>query len=64
MISLKTCKLMDQEDPLKHFRKNFFNQKDEIYLDGNSDKNRKIDRNQNINFSYIVVLKLILMRYF
>ena len=36
MISLKTCKLMDQEDPLKHFRKNFFNQKDEIYLDGNS----------------------------
>ena len=36
MISLKTHKLMDQEDPLKHFRKNFFNQKDEIYLDGNS----------------------------
>ena len=30
----------------------------------NSDKNRKIDRNKNINFSYIVVFKLILMRYF
>ena len=36
MISIKKYKLMDQEDPLKHFRKKFFNQKGEIYLDGNS----------------------------
>ena len=36
MNDLESFQLMDQDDPLQHFRSHFHHNKNEIYFDGNS----------------------------